>query len=78
MPLRIRLGVWHESETEAKKLKSGCFSRPSASDQAIQSVCEVQLRVCQESARHIKTQHYVVGGRFLILSCHFVIRQQQM
>jgi hypothetical protein len=32
IPLRILLRVWHESETEAKKFKSGCFSGSSASD----------------------------------------------
>jgi hypothetical protein len=61
MPLRIRLWVWHESETEAKKFKGGCLSSPSASNQAVQTVGELQLRARQETARHIKTQQYVVG-----------------
>ena len=70
IPLRIRLWVWHESKAEAKKLKGGCLSSASASDQAVQAIGELQLRARQKPARHIKTQHHVVGRLVLILIRH--------
>jgi hypothetical protein len=73
MSLWIRLGVWHKSETEAKKLKSSCFSSPSASDQAVQPVGELQLRVRQKAACHIKTHDQVMSRPFLTLIRHVVI-----
>ena len=65
--------VWHESETEAKKLKGGRFSSPSASDQAVQAVGELQLCAPQKPASDIKTDHEMVGGLFLSLSRHIAI-----
>jgi hypothetical protein len=46
MPLQVRLWVWHEAKPEAKKLKGGCFSGPSASDKAVQAVCELEFCAC--------------------------------
>lgn len=43
VPLQIRLGVWHKAKAEAKKFKRSCLSCPSAADQAVQPIGELQL-----------------------------------
>jgi len=73
MPLRIGPLVWHESETEAKKLKGGCLSSPTPSDQAVQAVGEFQLRTRQKPSGHTETQQHMVGRLVPTLICHIVI-----
>jgi len=73
MPLRICLLVWHESEAEAKKLKGGCLSSPTPSDQAVQAVGEFQLRTRQKPSGHTETQQHMVGRLVPTLICHIVI-----
>ena len=58
----------HLSQPEAKKLKSGRFSGPASSDQAIQAIRKLQLHARQEPTRHVKTYYQMVSGLALALS----------
>jgi hypothetical protein len=60
-PLLKHLGIWHESETKAKEFKNTGLSSPSASNQTIQPIGELQFHTRQKAACNMKAEHHMVG-----------------
>jgi hypothetical protein len=63
VPWPIDLGIWHQSEAEAEKFESCSLSRAPTSNQAIQTVSELQVEPGQKSASDAQSQHRVVRDR---------------